>query len=57
MDKGSHVSLKFHIKLKSVNVGAGNKTVGLELTWAHNLFVEWASRFSTLGRSRHRNSK
>ena len=38
-------------------VGTRDETVGLELTWAHNLFVEWASRFSTLGRSRHRDSK
>ena len=33
-------------------VGTRDETVGPELTWAHNLFVEWASRFPTLGRSR-----
>ena len=33
------------------------ETVGFELTWAHNLFVEWASRFPTLDRSRQRDSK
>ena len=34
-----------------------DETVGLELTWVHNLFVEWVSRFPTLGRSQHRDSK
>ena len=29
----------------------------LNLTWAHNLFIKWASGFLTLGRSRHRDSK
>ena len=38
-------------------VHARNETVGLELTWAQNLFVEWASGFPTLGHSRHRDSK
>ena len=38
-------------------VQAKNETVGLNLTWAHNLFVRWASRFPILGHSRHRDSK
>ena len=40
-----------------VFVRVGNETVGLNLTWAHNLFIGWALGFPTLGRSRHRNSK
>ena len=38
-------------------VRAGNETVGLNLTWAHNLFIGWALGFPTLDRSRNRNSK
>ena len=38
-------------------VHAGNETIGLNLTWAHNLFIGWALGFPTLGSSRHRNSK
>ena len=38
-------------------VRAGNETIGLSLTWAHNLFIRWALGFPTLGRSRHRDSK
>ena len=38
-------------------VRAENETVGLNLTWAHNLFIEWALGFPTLGRSQHRNSE
>ena len=40
-----------------ISVRVGNETVGLNLTWAHNLFIGWALGFPTLGRSQHRNSK
>ena len=50
------VTLKSHSGVFVV-VGTRGETVGLELTWAHNLFVEWASLFPTLGRSRQRDSK
>ena len=39
------------------SVRAGNETVGLNLTWAHNLFIGWALGFPTLGCSRHKNSE
>ena len=39
------------------SVRTGNETIGLNHTWAHNLFIRWALGFPTLGRSRHRDSK
>ena len=43
--------------LSIVCVRTGNEVIGLNLTWAHNLFMKWVLGFPTLGRSRHRDSK
>ena len=34
-----------------------NEVIGLNLTWAHNLFMKWVLGFLTLGHFRHRDSK
>ena len=47
-----HVSF---VERKTVH--AKNEIIGPNFTWAHKLFMRWVWGFSTLGRSRHRDSK
>ena len=38
-------------------VRTGNEVIGLNLTWAHNLFMKLFLGFLTLGHFRHKDSK